>query len=73
MSGPTLTHIDRTGAANMVDVSDKAATSRTAVAEGVVVMRPETLALIREATPRRAMSSARRVSPASWPPSGRMS
>ena len=48
MSGPTLTHIDRTGAANMVDVSDKAATSRTAVAEGVVVMRPETLALIRE-------------------------
>ncbi|HJE24315.1 MAG TPA: cyclic pyranopterin monophosphate synthase MoaC [Methylorubrum populi] len=48
MSGPTLTHIDRTGAANMVDVSDKAATSRTAVAEGAVVMRPETLALIRE-------------------------
>ena len=48
MSGATLTHIDRTGAANMVDVSDKAATSRTAIAEGVVVMRPETLALIRE-------------------------
>ena len=48
MSGATLTHIDRTGAANMVDVSDKAATSRTAVAEGVVVMLPETLALIRE-------------------------
>ena len=48
MSGTTLTHIDRTGAANMVDVSDKAATSRTAIAEGVVVMRPETLALIRE-------------------------
>ena len=48
MSGGALTHIDRTGAANMVDVSDKAATSRTAVAEGVVVMLPETLALIRE-------------------------
>ncbi|MRI52529.1 cyclic pyranopterin monophosphate synthase MoaC [Methylobacterium sp. DB1607] len=48
MSGAALTHIDRTGAANMVDVSDKAATSRTAIAEGVVVMRPETLALIRE-------------------------
>jgi cyclic pyranopterin phosphate synthase len=42
-----LTHLDRTGAANMVDVSDKAATSRTARAEGRVVMRPESVALIR--------------------------
>ncbi|MDJ1156860.1 cyclic pyranopterin monophosphate synthase MoaC [Chelatococcus sp. SYSU_G07232] len=43
-----LTHIDpTTGAARMVDVSDKAVTARTAVAEGCVVMRPETLALIR--------------------------
>ncbi len=32
----------------MVDVSDKAATARVAVAEGFVRMRPETLALIRE-------------------------
>ena len=48
MSEGRLTHIDASGAANMVDVSDKAASSRTAVAEGVVVMRPETLALIRE-------------------------
>ena len=32
----------------MVDVSDKAATARTAIAEGFVVMKPETLALIRE-------------------------
>jgi cyclic pyranopterin phosphate synthase len=32
----------------MVDVSDKAVTSRTAIAEGYVVMKPETLALIRE-------------------------
>ena len=48
MSEGRLTHIDATGAANMVDVSDKAATARTAVAEGAVVMRPETLALIRE-------------------------
>ena len=37
-----------TGAANMVDVSDKDVTSRTAIAEGCVVMRPETLALIRQ-------------------------
>ncbi len=43
MSEGRLTHIDATGAASMVDVSDKAATSRMAVAEGVVVMRPETL------------------------------
>ncbi len=32
----------------MVDVSDKAATARTAIAEGFVVMKPETLALIRD-------------------------
>jgi cyclic pyranopterin monophosphate synthase len=43
-----LTHIDAAGAANMVDVSDKASTARTARAEGVVVMLPETLRLIRE-------------------------
>jgi cyclic pyranopterin phosphate synthase len=43
-----LSHINERGEANMVDVSDKAATSRTAVAEGYVVMQPETLALIRE-------------------------
>jgi cyclic pyranopterin phosphate synthase len=43
-----LSHINERGEANMVDVSDKAATSRTAVAEGFVVMQPETLALIRE-------------------------
>lgn len=42
-----LTHLDASGAANMVDVSDKPATTRIARAEGVVVMRPETLALIR--------------------------
>jgi cyclic pyranopterin monophosphate synthase len=42
-----LTHLDSTGAANMVDVSEKAVTSRTAVAEGVVVMQPRTVALIR--------------------------
>lgn len=43
-----LTHLDAAGAANMVDVSDKDATTRTARAEGRVVMRPETLVLIRE-------------------------
>jgi cyclic pyranopterin phosphate synthase len=42
-----LTHIDASGEANMVDVSAKPATARTARAEGRVVMLPETMALIR--------------------------
>jgi cyclic pyranopterin phosphate synthase len=40
-----LTHIDETGRAHMVDVSDKAVTAREAVAEGFVRMEPATLAL----------------------------
>ncbi len=40
-----LTHIDSEGRARMVDVSDKPATAREAVASGFVRMRPETLAL----------------------------
>jgi cyclic pyranopterin monophosphate synthase len=43
-----LTHLDRTGAANMVDVSEKAVTARTARAEGRVVTAPETVRLIRD-------------------------
>src|SRR3984885_3968167 len=41
-----LTHIDAGGAARMVDVSEKPATARLAVAEGVVRMTPATLALV---------------------------
>jgi len=40
-----LTHIDETGRARMVDVSDKAVTTREAVAEGFVRMSAGTLAL----------------------------
>ena len=40
-----LTHIDETGRARMVDVSDKAVTTREAVAEGFVRMSAATLAL----------------------------
>lgn len=40
-----LTHIDETGRARMVDVSDKAATVREAAAEGFVRMSPRTLEL----------------------------
>ncbi|MBX5170563.1 cyclic pyranopterin monophosphate synthase MoaC [Rhizobium sp. NZLR1b] len=50
MSGgkANLTHIDASGEAHMVDVSDKAETLRIATAEGYVKMAPETLALIRQ-------------------------
>jgi cyclic pyranopterin phosphate synthase len=41
-----LTHIDAKGEARMVDVSGKATTERTAVAEGCVVMSKATLDLI---------------------------
>jgi cyclic pyranopterin phosphate synthase len=44
--GPALTHIDAKGDAHMVDVSDKPATERIAVAEGRVIMRKPTLELI---------------------------
>lgn len=41
-----LTHIDQRGEARMVDVSDKGATERIAIAEGRVLMRKETLDLV---------------------------
>lgn len=44
---PHLTHLDATGAASMVDVGDKAITTREALAEGRVVMAQATLDLIR--------------------------
>jgi cyclic pyranopterin phosphate synthase len=46
--GTRLTHLDEFGAAHMVDVADKPVTHRRAVAEAVVRMRPETLAMIVE-------------------------
>lgn len=48
MSEKKLSHIDKHGAAHMVDVSDKAVTARVAHARGRVIMAPETLALIIE-------------------------
>jgi cyclic pyranopterin monophosphate synthase len=41
-----LTHIDAGGAARMVDVSEKPASARVAIAEGVVRMTPSTLDLV---------------------------
>lgn len=45
-AAPVLTHLDQRGEARMVDVSDKGATERIAVAEGRVLMRKETLDLV---------------------------
>ena len=47
---PKLTHFDANGQAHMVDVGDKAATHRVAVAQGRIVMSPSTLILILEGT-----------------------
>ncbi len=43
-----LTHLDKDGNAVMVDVSDKADTSRIAIARGCIFMAPETLGLIQD-------------------------
>lgn len=43
---PSLTHLDDTGQARMVDVAGKAATQRTAAARALVRMRPATAALV---------------------------
>ncbi|MEX3015649.1 cyclic pyranopterin monophosphate synthase MoaC [Gymnodinialimonas hymeniacidonis] len=45
-----LTHFDQSGAAHMVDVSDKAVTDRIAVAECYVKMLPQTLEKVAEGT-----------------------
>ena len=42
-----MTHLDENGRAIMVDVTQKLATERVAIASGVVRMKPETLELIR--------------------------
>ena len=45
-----LTHVDESGAARMVDVSDKEATARVATAEGRLTCLPATLAAVRDGT-----------------------
>ena len=46
MTDAELTHLDPRGQARMVDVSGKNVTERVAVAEGMVLMRKETLDLV---------------------------
>ncbi|MEJ2137718.1 MAG: cyclic pyranopterin monophosphate synthase MoaC [Desulfofustis sp.] len=48
MDDKKLTHIDESGKARMVDVGGKPETRRSAIAAGEVVMKHETLSLIRE-------------------------
>jgi cyclic pyranopterin phosphate synthase len=45
-----LTHFDEEGRPRMVDVSEKQRTVRVAEAEGVIIVRPETLERIRSGT-----------------------
>jgi cyclic pyranopterin phosphate synthase len=46
---PRLTHLDETGAARMVDVSEKRPTARTATATGRVLVSPRVVELLRGA------------------------
>ena len=43
-----LTHVDEHGDVRMVDVGDKQVTKRIAIAEGTILMHPETQAMVRE-------------------------
>ena len=45
-----FTHFDEKGAPHMVDVGDKPATTRMAVAKGYVIMQAETLTMIEDGT-----------------------
>ena len=44
----TFSHLDEEGRVRMVDVSEKLATAREAVAQGVITMQPQTFNLIRD-------------------------
>jgi cyclic pyranopterin monophosphate synthase len=46
-TGDHLTHVDESGAARMVDVSDKAVTARTATASGRVLVSARVVELLR--------------------------
>jgi len=57
-----LTHIDRKGAARMVDVGAKAVTERRAVARGLLRVSPSTIELVRDgATPKGDVLAAARL------------
>lgn len=47
MNEKKLSHVDEKGKAQMVDVGDKSETTRIAIAYGEIVMKPETLQMIK--------------------------
>ncbi|CAK0773255.1 cyclic pyranopterin monophosphate synthase [Azospirillaceae bacterium] len=47
---PEFTHFDVAGQASMVDVTEKAITTRTAIATGMIVMQPSTLTRLQSGT-----------------------
>jgi cyclic pyranopterin phosphate synthase len=60
--GDRLTHVDATGAARMVDVSEKATTVRTARASGRVLVSPRVVELLRgEGVPKGDALSVARI------------
>ena len=48
MKEKELTHFNREGRAHMVDVGNKEDTQRVAIAEGAIIMQPETLSMIKD-------------------------
>jgi cyclic pyranopterin monophosphate synthase len=61
-AGKKLTHVDRSGAARMVDVGAKAVTERRAVARGTLRLSRPTLALVQSgATPKGDVLAAARL------------
>ena len=66
-----LTHVDAKGEVRMVDVSDKAETHRTAIAEGTILMHPETQAMVLQDRAKRATCLPARAWRALWPSNAR--
>jgi Molybdenum cofactor biosynthesis enzyme len=63
-----FTHLNDHGDAHMVDVAEKLATGRMAVAKAVVVMEPATLQAIKTSELKKAMFWQLRGLRASWRP-----
>ena len=63
-----LTHFNKSGEAHMVDIGDKDSTTRRAVVKGRISMKDQTLALINQASTKKATCSASLELPASWRP-----
>ncbi|MFT5353308.1 MAG: cyclic pyranopterin phosphate synthase [Polyangiales bacterium] len=56
-----LTHLDEHGRAQIVDISNKAATVREAVATARVLLAPATLALLRDGAPKGDVMAVARI------------